>query len=424
MTGVLNIGQSHSQSPLTRFGRLACSRCQSRVDLRPLVFGCPHCAAEGFLSVLEVLDEGSTPPRPLEQRHGKGLSRFSDLLPGRESDRLTLGEGDTALVRSRRIGPGLGFESLYFKNEGSNPTWSFKDRYVAVTLNLAREFGFRRVVVSSTGNLGLSTAAYCAAAGMECVLLTPPGAAPAILAQAQLHGAKVVMTTWEGRQVLFEHLARKGDWFPLGLFLPRPVHNPFGIEGYKTFAYEAIDALDEAPAAVLFPCARGNGLYGAWKGFCEAKRWGWIDDKPAMVACQPVGANSLEVSIRSGAATPVELSPITSVAFSAMETVADERALRAIRESHGAAFSATDSEILSAQRDLAAEGLFVEASSALPVACLPRLKAEGRIDARRPIVCILTAAGIQWADRLTLDRNALIEIPPDPVLLDRRLEAT
>ena len=147
---------------------------------------------------------------------------------------------------------------------------------------------------------GLSTAAYCAAGGMECVLLTPPGTSPAILAQAQMHGARVVMTTWDGRQVLFEHLARQEDWFPLGLFLPRPVHNPFGIEGYKTFAYETIDALGEAPAAMLFPCARGNGLYGAWKGFCEAERWGWIDERPAMVACQPVGANSLEVSIQVG----------------------------------------------------------------------------------------------------------------------------
>lgn len=418
---MLNPAQRNQTSSYGSFRNLACSRCQARLDLKPFVFGCPHCAADGALSVLEVVDDGPNLPLPLKQRRGKGLSRFSDLLPGHGAERLTLGEGDTALVHSRKIGPRLGFEALYFKNEGTNPTWSFKDRYVAVTLNLAREFGFRRVVVSSTGNLGLSTAAYCAAGGMECVFLTPPGTAPAILAQAQLHGAKVVMTTWEGRQVLFEHLARKGDWFPLGLFLPRPVHNPFGIEGYKTFAYEAIDALGEAPAAMLFPCARGNGLYGAWKGYREAERWGWTDGLPAMVACQPVGANSLEASIKLGAAQPVELPPITSVAFSAMETVADKQALKAIRDSQGAAFSATDSEILSAQRDLAAEGLFVEASSALPVACLPRLKAEGRIDIRRPIVCVLTAAGIQWSDRLTLDRNALIEIPPDPGLLDRCL---
>lgn len=400
---------------------LKCPRCQAGYDLGPFVFGCPRCAGDGTLSVLEVSGEAIPAPTSLDKRRGKGMSRFYDLLPGKGMDRLTLGEGDTPLVRSTRIGPKLGFEALYFKNEGANPTWSFKDRYVAVTLNLARDFGFRRVVVSSTGNLGLSTAAYAAAGGMECVLLTPPGTSPTILAQAQMHGARVVVTTWEGRQVLFEHLARQEDWFPLGLFLPRPVHNPFGIEGYKTFAYETIDALGEAPAAMLFPCARGNGLYGAWKGFCEAERWGWVNERPAMVACQPVGANSLEVSIRSGATTPVELPPITSVAFSAMEAVADRQALAAIRASKGSAFSATDDEILLAQRELATEGIFVEASSALPVACLARLKAETRVNASRPIVCVLTAAGVQWSDRLKLDRNALIEIPPDPMVLERHL---
>lgn len=400
---------------------LQCSRCGGWYDLGPLVFGCPSCAKAGLISVLEVVWSGQDAPAPPSERKGKGLARYADLLPVSTAMWISLGEGDTGLVRSRFIGPRLGFEALYFKNETVNPTWSFKDRYVAVTINLARDFGFRRVVVSSTGNLGVSTAAYCAAAGLDCLFLAAPGTADAILAQAQLHGALVVTTTWDGRQSLFEHLARNKGWFPLGLFLPRPVHNPFGIEGYKTFAYETIEQLGDAPAAMVFPCARGNGLYGAWKGFLEAKQWTWATTLPAMVACQPTGANSLEASLKANSETPLELPPAQSVAFSTMETVADRYALDAIRASAGTALSASDPDILAAQRALAEEGLFVEASSALPVACLPALRASGRIDCRRPVVCVLTAAGIKWMDRLAFDRATAVQLPPDPAAIDRLL---
>ena len=331
-----------------------------------------------------------------------------------------------AILRSfvqRRLGPGSDLKSLYFKNEGANPTWSFKDRYVAVTLNLAREFGFRRVVVSSTGNLGLSTAAYAAAGGMQCVLLTPPGTSPTILAQAQMHGARVVAddmgrspgssysSIWRGRRTGFRlgcscrgqstiHLASKGTRLSLTRRSTRSAK----------------------PRRLCCSPARGEmGCTGHGRGFARPSRWGWINERPAMVACQPVGANSLQMSISSGATAPVELPPITSVAFSEMEAVADRQALAAIRASQGSALSATDAEILSAQRELATEGIFVEASSALPVACLERLKAEKRVDIRRPVVCVLTAAGVQWSDRLTLDREALIEIPPDPAVLHRHL---
>ena len=227
---------------------------------------------------------------------------------------MSLGEGDTPLVLSRVIGPRLGLSRLYFKNETVNPTWSFKDRYVAVTVNVARMLGYRRAVVSSTGNLGVSAAAYCAAAGLTCLFLAPRHTGGPLLSQARLHGAEVVRTTSEGRQVVFEHLARHRGWFPIGLFLPRPVHNPFGIEGYRTIAYEILEELGTAPAAMLFPCARGNGLYGAWKGFRDAQRWGWAADVPAMVACQPLGANSLEVSLRRGEAEVIELPPAESIA--------------------------------------------------------------------------------------------------------------
>src|SRR5262249_11881297 len=259
--------------------------------------------------------------------------RYAAFCPGPGRNAVSLGEGDTPLIASHVIGPRLGLSRLYFKNETVNPTWSFKDRYVAVTVNVARALGFRRAVVSSTGNLGVSAAAYCAVAGLRCLFLAPPDTAGPLLGQARLHGAEVVRTDFDGRQILFEHLARKREWFPIGLFLPRPVHNPFGIEGYRAIAYEVLDELGAPPAAMLFPCAGGGGGWGAWKGFRAAPGWGWPSGVPAMVACQPAGANSLGVSLRRGTADVVELPPVVSIAASTRETVADRHALEAVRAS-------------------------------------------------------------------------------------------
>jgi len=355
-----------------------------------------------MIRVLEVTYSTDEPPKPPSRRpYGNGLWRFADLFPDIDSDkRTTLGEGGTPLVESNIIGEKLGLKHLYFKNEFMNPTWSFKDRYVAVTISIARHLGYTKTVVASTGNLGVSAAAYSAAAGMDCLFIAPAEAPPPVLAQAHLHGATIVTTTWEGRHRFLAHVARNHNRFPVGLFMPMPIHNPFGIEGYKTIAYEIVEALGTAPAAVLFPSARGNGLYGAWKGFKEAKEWGWIDDLPAMVSCQPVGANSLEASLELGVSDPVELPPVRSVATSTTETVSDGRALSAIRESKGTALSASDEEILRAMGDLGREGLCVEAASALPVAGLPKLIESGFLKADDVVVCVLTAAGIKWPDQL------------------------
>ncbi len=316
------------------------------------------------------------------------------------------------MIPSRHVGPRLGLRNLYFKNETTNPTWSFKDRYSAVTINTARAFGFRRVVVSSTGNLGTSVAAYAAASGMDCLFIASEEAPDSQLQQALVYGAHVAIVPQERRLELFEAIARRPGWFPVGLFMERDVQNPFGVEGYKTFAYEMLEALIEPPQMVLFPCARGNGLYGAWKGFREAVAWNWADAAPRMVACQPSAANSLEVSLRAGADQAVPVSARSaSIAVSTFEQVSSTHALQAIRESDGAALSADDGDIVKAMDLLGREGLCVEASSALTVACLPLLVAGLNKKDTRPIVCVLTGSGIKWAPDLKRHKRAIKRFP-------------
>ncbi|MGE3918569.1 MAG: pyridoxal-phosphate dependent enzyme [Hyphomicrobiaceae bacterium] len=336
-------------------------------------------------------------------RRERGLERYLSLLPvPPDVDWISLGEGETALVRSRHIGPSLGLSNLFFKLEQQNPTLSFKDRYVALTVNLARHFGFRRVVVSSTGNLGISVAAYAAMCGLACRFVAPGDMPENVRSEAILHGAEVEVIDKERRFARFEEIANDPAWFPVGLFMNRRIQNPFGIEAYRTFAYELIEQLGGPPDAVLLPCARGNGLYGAWKGFKDAVDWHWIDRLPRMIGCQPSVANSLEVSLLAGSPTALELPPAHSIAKSICETVAGDKALAAIRKSGGTAVSASEDEILMGVRALGREGINAETGAAATVASLAKLVADGHLAPGDRIVCVLTGAGIRWPELRTV----------------------
>ena len=390
---------------------LQCQSCRTRFPFGPMVRGCPDCALRGEIGLLELHRAAPLTPGPLAGRHGRGLSRWLDLLPVPDNtDWLSLGEGGTALVPSRVIGRRLGIPDLYFKLEQQNPTLSFKDRFVAVSVNAARAFGFRRIVVSSTGNLALSVAAYAAAAAMECMIIVPRGLPANIVAEANLYGARVAVIDHGLRLQALEAAAHDPEWFPLGLFLPRRVQNAFGIEGYRSFAYEIVEELGEAPAAMVFPCARGNGLYGAYKGFLDCHDAGWTARMPRMVAAQPAGANSLEVTLAENASRAVELPPFDSVAKSTSERVASDDALRAIRRTRGSAVSADEDAIRAAVIALGEEGLNVEAGAALPIACLPRLRDAGSLDGQGAVVCVLTATGLRWPEQAGWVRSHVTEV--------------
>jgi threonine synthase len=363
-----------------------------------MVRGCPTCFANGAIGLLELERNAPLHSHMLLGRAGNGLEHRLDLLPIIDKESfVSLGAGGTALIPSRVIGKQLGIPRLYFKLEQQNPTLSFKDRFVAITANTARSFNFRRIVVSSTGNLALSVAAYAAALNMESLIIVPHGTPAGILAEADRYNARVVMINRELRFAALGVAAQREDWFPVGLFMPASVQNAFGIEGYRTFAYEVVEQLGEAPGIMMFPCARGNGLYGAYKGFVDCLEGGLIRRLPRLVATQPVRANSIEISLARGEANAIEMPPFESVAKSTSESIGSDDALRAIRSSCGAGLSADEDEIRRAVRALGDEGLNVEASSSLPIACLPKLCQWDGFDKNQAVVCVLTAAGLRWS---------------------------
>ena len=396
----------------------ACARCGFRAGLDAWFFGCPDCRQRGQVSVLEA----AYPPSALPQAAPFGPARdgfwgYAARLPVPDAaSRLTLGEGNTPLVHSRRLGLSLGLPGLWFKCEGANPTLSFKDRYAAVTMSVARSLGFKKVVVSSTGNYGAATAAYAALAGLSCVVLCADGIPAMILEQILQYGGVPVVVEGPDRFSLVEYLATEHGWFPAGLFLETPVHNPFGVEGYKTIAWEIVRDLGDVPEAVVFPCARGNGLYGAWKGFRELRELGIIGRLPRMIACQPEGAATIAASLRAGA--PVRLTPRPSVAASINEAIASTRAVDAVRESGGTAVPVSDAAALAAARSLGTEGLWAEVSSAVALAGVEQLAAAGELSEDMRVVVVLTGAGAKWADPMSRAARGVPRVQGTPAELE------
>jgi threonine synthase len=375
----------------------ACSRCEFRGGLDAWFRGCPDCRRRGQISVLEAAYPVDVWPRegPFGPRRD-GFWGYAPRLPVPDAaSRITLGEGNTPLVRSRRIGPSLGLPELLFKWEGANPTFSFKDRYAAVTMSVAKSLGYKKVVVSSTGNYGAAVAAYAAVAGLTCVVLCADGVPGLVLEQIVHYGGQPVVIEGPDRFTLVEYLVEEHGWFPAALFLETRVHNPFGVEGYKTIAWEIVRDLGDAPDAVVFPCARGNGLYGTWKGFRELRDLGIIQRLPSMIACQPAGAATISASLRAG--MPVRLTPGPSVAASVNEEFASARAVDAVRESGGTAVGVPDAAAVEAARALGGEGLWAEVSSAVALAGVEQLVGAGDLVEDMQVVVVLTGSGARWA---------------------------
>jgi len=386
----------------------SCASCDFRGGLDAWFLGCPECRRHGEIGLLEAAYPAHSVPR--EAPFGparEGFWGYAARLPVPDAaSRLSIGEGNTPLVRSRHIGPSLGLPELLFKCEGANPTLSFKDRYAAVTVSVAKSLGYKKVVVSSTGNYGAAVAAYAAVAGLTCVVLCADGTPPLALEQIIHYGGQPVVIEGPDRFSLVEYLVSEYGWFPAGLFLETPVHNPFGIEGYKTIAWEIVRDLDDVPDAVVFPCARGNGLYGAWKGFRELLDLGIVGRLPRMVACQPAGASTIGASLEAG--SQVRLQPSPSLAGSINEAVASARATQAVRDSDGCAVSVSDAAALDASRNLGGEGLWVEVSSAVALAGVEQLVAAGDLTEYSRVVVVLTGSGARWSTEAS---SILHEIP-------------
>ncbi|HZT30877.1 MAG TPA: pyridoxal-phosphate dependent enzyme [Bryobacteraceae bacterium] len=379
---------------------LECPRCRARFPFEPLFRGCSDCRKNEQISPLEMqYDFGSGLP---QNRDGDGgIWRWRDLLPPVSPEhRVTLGEGGTPLLPLSGMPAG---PSVLLKNETQSPTWSWKDRPNCVSVAVARHFAFRHVAAISTGNHGCALSAYASAAGLKATVLCHEQAAESQLRLMQVFGASTVRGgDQEGR---LEELVARGDTFPSSILCPRAGYsNPFGIEGFKTIAFEIVEQLGRAPDRVFVPVGSGDGIYGIWKGFRELHQLGAVNRPPRMVGCQATGADSAWRAFQAGAPHIRPLQEAKTVALSVAELAAGDHALRAVYESQGMVLTATDKQIGDAVRELARQGFALEPASALTLACV----GDARPATAAEEIWVLIGSGslAKWPDTLRLLEQA------------------
>lgn len=342
------------------------------------------------------------------------LERYAHLLPVTPKTPLvTLGEGGTPLVRSRKLGPELGLEALYFKLEYTNPTGSFKDRGMVMAVAKAIEDGATAFLCASTGNTSASAAAYAARYGVPCYVIVPDGRiAMGKLAQAVAHGAEIIAVDGSFDDAL--RIARELGERP-GIALVNSV-NPYRIEGQKTAAFEIVDDLGDAPDVLCIPVGNAGNITAYWRGFREYQQLEHSSKRPAMWGFQAAGAAPLVLG------HPVEHPETVATAIRIGNPASWDSAIAARDESGGLIDSVTDEEILAAYRRLAAEeGLFCEPASAASVAGLLKRAAAGVSLAGQVAVCILTGHGIKDPDTAMTIEAVRHEAPADLAAVERSL---
>ena len=380
---------------------LVCIRCGASFGIEPRFDGCPECRREAPANLTPRYDlDAVGRALSVESLHGRppGMRRYRELLPPDIQNAATLGEGETPLLHCERYGRRLGLERMFLKDESQNPSGSFKDRLAFAAIAMAPRFGARAVGVSSTGNAGAAAAAYAARAGLPCIVLTVQGAASAIVTQMQAYGAMVIATrTKADRWKLLQTGVAEWGWYPTSPYFGPPVgSNPYGVDGYKTLAYEVCEQMDwEPPDWCVLPVAYGDALFGMWKGFDELARLGLIRKQPRMVAAEMAGC--LSAALASGEdAIPEIAAPSPYVASSISVNQSTYQALHALRASGGTARVARNDELLALQRDLATdEGVYAEPSSLAALAAVARLCEEGRIGRSDTVVVVNTASGLK-----------------------------
>lgn len=384
--------------------KLVCLTCQKQYDIAPMFEGCPACRERGVVSPLEVTYDYDAVKARLDLSRWisapRAIWKYEDLLPLSDpAHAVTLGEGDTPLLRVRTLTEASGLENLYVKNETCNPSWSFKDRQNAVGVSMARQFGFKRVTTSTTGNHGASTAAYAAAAGLSCAVFCHPEAPRVQHDLIRFYGAHSI--SLKDRRQFLSTLVRDYAYYPCTGLTPMPVASPFGVEGYKTIAYETVMQLNgRVPDRVYMPVAGGHGIYGIFKGFRELRSLAVVDRLPRMFGCQAEGCNPFVRSFKAGQREVTTVRNPASIALSIRDETGGDCGLNAIYDSEGAAVDVSDRDITRAAQLLARGGIAVEPAAAASVACALKAAKSGEISPRDLVVCVVTGAAVKWPEHL------------------------
>jgi len=379
---------------------LECAACGLRHEARRLHNLCTQCGKPLLVRYDLKRAAASLTKESLADRE-PDLWRYREVLPVEHDENIVnLGEGFTPLVHASRLGAQLGLSQLYIKDEGQNPTQSFKARGMAAAVSMAKELGATKLAVPSAGNAAGALAAYAARAGLEAFIFMPNDTPRANVIECEQTGAQV--TLMEGLITdCGAEVARRKEaegWFDVST-----LKEPYRIEGKKTMGYELVEQFDwELPDVIIYPTGGGTGLIGMWKAFDEMQEIGWIGSKrPRMITVQASGCAPIVRAFEEGKRFADEFpkAQTTASGLRVPRAIGDFLILDALRASGGTAIAVTDKELIDATKVIgAAEGIFCAPEGA---ACLPALKKLLADDSVKPderVVLFNTGSGVKYVE--------------------------
>jgi threonine synthase len=376
---------------------LECSRCHKTVSAETPQTLCPRCAGSFYvrydLGPLRGAAVRDTIAQYAASVPWAGMWRYNLVLP--DAAPVTLGEGWTPMLQSRR------FPNVFLKEEGANPTSTFKARGLAMAVTMARHYGLKKLAVPSAGNAAGALAAYAAAAGIEAYIFMPKDVPIANFVEATVYGAKVTLVDGLisdcGRMVA-ERKEKEG-WFDIST-----LKEPFRVEGKKTMGYELVEQLGwEYPDAVFYPTGGGVGLIGMWKAFLEMEELGWVrpGKRPKMIAVQSSGCAPVARAFEQGATASQmwENAATFAAGLRVPKPYGDSIMLEILRESGGVALALSDEQILASLKDWGKnEGVFLSPEGATATAAYDHLISTGFLTAKDRVVLFNTGGGLKYTD--------------------------
>ena len=329
--------------------------------------------------------------------------RYREVMPvTSEENIVTLGEGMTPLLKASNLGNQLGCYNLYIKDEGLNPTGSFKARGLSAAVSKAKELGLTRITMPSAGNAAGAMAAYCAHGGLEAHVFMPKDAPIANRQECDTFGARVTLIDGlisDAGRISREKAAE------MGLFDVSTLQEPYRVEGKKTMGYEIVEQLGwTTPDVIVYPTGGGTGIVGIWKAFSEMIELGWLDKVTTrMFSVQAEGCAPIVRAFHNGDqyAEPWEHAQTKASGMRVPSAIGDYLILNALRESGGSALTVSDDEMIEAVRDMAkSEGVYAAPEGGATLAALRKLLESGQVDPSMSIVLMNTGAAYKYLEVL------------------------
>ncbi len=381
------------------FTNLTCSRCNEKHDKNIVQTICTHCGSH-LLAEYDLAKASEKLDRDELALASARQWKWAPLSPVEEAENIvTLGEGETPLLPLLKLGKQIGLPKLIGKDEGINPTGTFKARGLSAAVSKANEFGLRSLIIPTAGNAGAALAAYASRAGMSATVVMPADTPAINIEETKAYGADVILVDGlisdAGEKV--GEMMKDGNFFNVATF-----KEPYRVEGKKIMGYELAQQMSwKLPDVVIYPTGGGTGLIGMWMAFQQMLALGWLESEkmPRMVSVQADGCAPVVKAFDEGLPDTTMWKDAQTIAsgLRVPNSFAGHQILSILRESKGTAIAVSDDELRSAQAELSqSEGIFAAPEAAATLAAAKALSTNGWLREEKSVVLFITGAGMKY----------------------------